>query len=76
MFFFILHILFLVKNQAQIRYNTCINNSYDIGGFFFPSSNWCSVCFLASIAVRRLIGVTEVKKTGSSYGNVESKKEN
>lgn len=44
--------------------------------FFFPSSNWCSVCFLASVAVRRLIGVTEVKKTGSSYGNVESKKEN
>ncbi|MCI4393750.1 hypothetical protein PGIGA_G00161100 [Pangasianodon gigas] len=29
-----------------------------------------------SIAVRRLIGVTEVKKTGSSYGNAESKKEN
>nr|XP_023648697.1 1-acyl-sn-glycerol-3-phosphate acyltransferase gamma [Paramormyrops kingsleyae]XP_023648698.1 1-acyl-sn-glycerol-3-phosphate acyltransferase gamma [Paramormyrops kingsleyae]XP_023648699.1 1-acyl-sn-glycerol-3-phosphate acyltransferase gamma [Paramormyrops kingsleyae]XP_023648700.1 1-acyl-sn-glycerol-3-phosphate acyltransferase gamma [Paramormyrops kingsleyae]XP_023648702.1 1-acyl-sn-glycerol-3-phosphate acyltransferase gamma [Paramormyrops kingsleyae] len=31
---------------------------------------------IASIAVRRLIGVTEVKKTGSSYGNQEAKKEN
>nr|ADO27983.1 1-acyl-sn-glycerol-3-phosphate acyltransferase gamma [Ictalurus furcatus] len=31
---------------------------------------------IASIAVRRLIGVTEVNKTGSSYGNAESKKEN
>ncbi|RXN32147.1 1-acyl-sn-glycerol-3-phosphate acyltransferase gamma-like isoform X1 [Labeo rohita] len=31
---------------------------------------------VASVAVRRLIGVTEVKKTGSSYGNVEAKKEN
>lgn len=30
----------------------------------------------ASVAVRRLIGVTEVNKTGSSYGNVEAKKEN
>ncbi|KAI1899100.1 hypothetical protein AGOR_G00058010 [Albula goreensis] len=31
---------------------------------------------VASVAVRRLIGVTEVKKTGSSYGNQEAKKEN
>ncbi|KAM9343605.1 LOW QUALITY PROTEIN: 1-acyl-sn-glycerol-3-phosphate acyltransferase gamma [Pholidichthys leucotaenia] len=31
---------------------------------------------IASIAIRRLIGVTEVKKTGSSYGNQESKKQN
>lgn len=30
----------------------------------------------ASIAIRRLIGVTEVKKTGSSYGDQESKKQN
>lgn len=31
---------------------------------------------IASIAIRRLIGVTEVKKTGSSYGNQEAKKQN
>ncbi|XP_036396969.1 1-acyl-sn-glycerol-3-phosphate acyltransferase gamma-like [Megalops cyprinoides] len=31
---------------------------------------------ISSIAVRRLIGVTEVKKTGSSYGNQETKKQN
>uniref|UniRef100_A0A8D0AS07 1-acylglycerol-3-phosphate O-acyltransferase 3 n=1 Tax=Sander lucioperca TaxID=283035 RepID=A0A8D0AS07_SANLU len=31
---------------------------------------------IASIAIRRLIGVTEVKKTGSSYGNPEAKKQN
>uniref|UniRef100_A0A3Q3G6E7 1-acylglycerol-3-phosphate O-acyltransferase 3 n=1 Tax=Kryptolebias marmoratus TaxID=37003 RepID=A0A3Q3G6E7_KRYMA len=31
---------------------------------------------IASIAIRRLIGVTEVKKTGSSYGNLEAKKQN
>ncbi|XP_075965357.1 1-acyl-sn-glycerol-3-phosphate acyltransferase gamma [Anarhichas minor] len=31
---------------------------------------------IASMAIRRLIGVTEVKKTGSSYGNPEAKKEN
>lgn len=38
-----------------------------------------SVYFLvsaASIAIRRLIGVTEVKKTGSSYGDQEAKKAN
>ncbi|CAF94227.1 unnamed protein product, partial [Tetraodon nigroviridis] len=29
---------------------------------------------IASIAIRRLIGVTEVKKTGSSYGDQEAKK--
>uniref|UniRef100_A0A3B4ZLQ1 1-acylglycerol-3-phosphate O-acyltransferase 3 n=1 Tax=Stegastes partitus TaxID=144197 RepID=A0A3B4ZLQ1_9TELE len=31
---------------------------------------------IASIAIRRLIGVTEVKKTGSSYGDQEAKKQN
>ncbi|CAG5865433.1 unnamed protein product [Menidia menidia] len=31
---------------------------------------------IASVAIRRLIGVTEVNKTGSSYGNQEAKKEN
>uniref|UniRef100_H3CJ92 1-acylglycerol-3-phosphate O-acyltransferase 3 n=1 Tax=Tetraodon nigroviridis TaxID=99883 RepID=H3CJ92_TETNG len=31
---------------------------------------------IASIAIRRLIGVTEVKKTGSSYGDQEAKKAN
>ncbi|KAF7216135.1 1-acyl-sn-glycerol-3-phosphate acyltransferase gamma [Nothobranchius furzeri] len=31
---------------------------------------------IASVAIRRLIGVTEVKKTGSSYGNQEAKKQN
>ena len=30
----------------------------------------------ASVAIRRLIGVTEVKKTGSSYGDQEAKKQN
>ncbi|KAJ8252953.1 hypothetical protein GJAV_G00207550 [Gymnothorax javanicus] len=30
---------------------------------------------IASVAVRRLIGVTEVKKTGSSYGDLEAKKQ-
>lgn len=35
-----------------------------------------SVLSAASIAIRRLIGVTEVKKTGSSYGNQEAKKQN
>ncbi|XP_014892547.1 1-acyl-sn-glycerol-3-phosphate acyltransferase gamma isoform X2 [Poecilia latipinna] len=30
---------------------------------------------IASVAIRRLIGVTEVKKTGSSYGNQEAKKQ-
>ncbi|XP_054887456.1 1-acyl-sn-glycerol-3-phosphate acyltransferase gamma isoform X2 [Poeciliopsis prolifica] len=29
---------------------------------------------VASVAIRRLIGVTEVKKTGSSYGDPEAKK--
>ncbi|KAG8000754.1 1-acyl-sn-glycerol-3-phosphate acyltransferase gamma [Nibea albiflora] len=36
----------------------------------------CGVAVSASIAIRRLIGVTEVKKTGSSYGNQEAKKQN
>lgn len=40
------------------------------------SPNWFLCIFIASVAVRRLIGVTEVNKTGSSYGNAESKKEN
>ncbi|KAG7282928.1 hypothetical protein CRUP_018428 [Coryphaenoides rupestris] len=31
---------------------------------------------VASVAIRRLIGVTEVNKTGSSYGNPEAKKQN
>ncbi|XP_062384272.1 1-acyl-sn-glycerol-3-phosphate acyltransferase gamma [Sardina pilchardus] len=31
---------------------------------------------IASVAVRRLIGVTEVKKTGSSYGDPGAKKQN
>lgn len=40
--------------------------------------NRCLSLFLsaASIAIRRLIGVTEVKKTGSSYGDQEAKKQN
>lgn len=36
----------------------------------------CFVVPAASIAIRRLIGVTEVKKTGSSYGDQEAKKAN
>ncbi|XP_038862188.1 1-acyl-sn-glycerol-3-phosphate acyltransferase gamma-like [Salvelinus namaycush] len=31
---------------------------------------------IASIAIRRLIGVTEIKKTGSSYGDEGAKKQN
>lgn len=40
--------------------------------------NPCLSLFLsaASVAIRRLIGVTEVKKTGSSYGDQEAKKQN
>nr|XP_046175105.1 1-acyl-sn-glycerol-3-phosphate acyltransferase gamma-like [Oncorhynchus gorbuscha]XP_046175106.1 1-acyl-sn-glycerol-3-phosphate acyltransferase gamma-like [Oncorhynchus gorbuscha]XP_046175107.1 1-acyl-sn-glycerol-3-phosphate acyltransferase gamma-like [Oncorhynchus gorbuscha]XP_046175109.1 1-acyl-sn-glycerol-3-phosphate acyltransferase gamma-like [Oncorhynchus gorbuscha]XP_046175110.1 1-acyl-sn-glycerol-3-phosphate acyltransferase gamma-like [Oncorhynchus gorbuscha]XP_046175111.1 1-acyl-sn- len=33
-------------------------------------------CIIASIAVRRLISVSEVNKTGSTYGKMEGKKEN
>lgn len=36
----------------------------------------CFVASAASVAIRRLIGVTEVKKTGSSYGDQEAKKAN
>ncbi|KAJ4933022.1 hypothetical protein JOQ06_029860 [Pogonophryne albipinna] len=41
-----------------------------------PLINFAYGVAVTSIAIRRLIGVTEVKKTGSSYGNPEVKKEN
>ncbi|KAK3510635.1 hypothetical protein QTP70_011900 [Hemibagrus guttatus] len=63
---------------ATILLSPLINFAWDV---FVSGSPLLIISFMifliiASIAVRRLIGVTEVNKTGSSYGNVESKKEN
>ncbi|MCJ8747964.1 hypothetical protein PDJAM_G00159530 [Pangasius djambal] len=63
---------------ATLLLSPLINFAWDV---FISGSPLLIISFIifliiASIAVRRLIGVTEVKKTGSSYGNAESKKEN
>ncbi|XP_026865983.2 1-acyl-sn-glycerol-3-phosphate acyltransferase gamma [Electrophorus electricus] len=63
---------------ATLLLSPLINFAWDV---FISGSPLLIVGFLlfliiASVAVRRLIGVTEVKKTGSSYGNTEAKKEN
>ncbi|KAI5090013.1 1-acyl-sn-glycerol-3-phosphate acyltransferase gamma, partial [Silurus meridionalis] len=63
---------------ATLLLSPLINFAWDV---FVSGSPLLIISFMifliiASVAVRRLIGVTEVKKTGSSYGNVESKKEN
>ncbi|XP_060754819.1 1-acyl-sn-glycerol-3-phosphate acyltransferase gamma [Neoarius graeffei] len=63
---------------ATLLLSPLINFAWDV---FVSGSPLLIISFMifliiASVAVRRLIGVTEVKKTGSSYGNAESKKEN
>ncbi|TSK17908.1 1-acyl-sn-glycerol-3-phosphate acyltransferase gamma [Bagarius yarrelli] len=63
---------------ATLLLSPLINFAWDV---FVSGSPLLIISFMifliiASIAVRRLIGVTEVKRTGSSYGNAESKKEN
>ncbi|XP_026118988.1 1-acyl-sn-glycerol-3-phosphate acyltransferase gamma-like [Carassius auratus] len=63
---------------ATLLLSPLINFAWDV---FVSGSPLLIIGFMiflvvASVAVRRLIGVTEVKKTGSSYGNIEAKKEN
>lgn len=63
---------------ATLLLSPLINFAWDV---FVSGSPLLIIGFMiflivASLAVRRLIGVTEVNKTGSSYGNVEAKKEN
>ncbi|GAA6095378.1 1-acyl-sn-glycerol-3-phosphate acyltransferase gamma, partial [Tachysurus ichikawai] len=63
---------------ATLLLSPLINFAWDV---FVSGSPLLIISFMifliiASVAVRRLIGVTEVNKTGSSYGNAESKKEN
>ncbi|XP_066517229.1 1-acyl-sn-glycerol-3-phosphate acyltransferase gamma [Hoplias malabaricus] len=63
---------------ATLLLSPLINFAWDV---FVSGSPLLIIGFMlfliiASVAVRRLIGVTEVNKTGSSYGNTEAKKEN
>ncbi|XP_076839456.1 1-acyl-sn-glycerol-3-phosphate acyltransferase gamma [Brachyhypopomus gauderio] len=62
---------------ATLLLSPLINFAWDV---FISGSPLLIIAFMlflviASVAVRRLIGVTEVDKTGSSYGNTEAKKE-
>lgn len=65
-------IIFLVIGRQPVHCHFNVNGVPRLS-FFSPL---CFVVSAASIAIRRLIGVTEVKKTGSSYGNQEAKKAN
>lgn len=60
----------LRRNKAQC----CL--TFELPSSVTPLFLLCFVLSTASIAIRRLIGVTEVKKTGSSYGDQEAKKQN
>ncbi|CAL8267121.1 unnamed protein product [Lota lota] len=63
---------------ATVLLSPLINFAYGVAVSGSPLLIIGFLLFLivASVAIRRLIGVTEVNKTGSSYGNPEAKKQN